>query len=606
MQVLRTPSPAGGLLAILLSAAVQAQARGDWPEAGSDGWTGRGPGGGIGLVGMALWWLCVLGWTATVDWLGRDSRKRGSRPAFWATVATLPFLGTALLAWWIPSLLAGLFLMLVAWVAPVVAYAVIGNKGRPESEQVLTVGHARRLLAELLAPLGIRIAVAESAEVLPTVLLEASGGRDDAENAARKKRAAETAGFERTRRLLLDAVVARATSVAVGSDPQGMAVRHEVDGVWEKPRICQPPKKRSEKESWVDAPQPTLDEARGVIDTLAALAGVDPAARTTKSAAFAVLVDGKPRACRLQMRRSETGRQAVVQIEKPGELFKQFSDLGMPADVAGRLKELLAVEKGMVIISSPGGGGLTTTFDVVLQTADRLVRDFVSIEDAANPPREIQNIKPVRFDARTGVAPVDAVATALRDYPGVLVTRDLTDKPLAVELARLADDSQLVIVSMKAADALDAVARLLALGVPRDVLARTLVGSLSQQLVRRLCPRCREEYPTPGEILARQKKSPEQLPHLYRPSPEGCRVCKGTSYLGQTALFELASGRHLRQAIGSQADQQMMRQAAAKDGMQRMREAGMTLVLEGVTSLEEMQRVFATAARPQPPGVKRP
>jgi type II secretory ATPase GspE/PulE/Tfp pilus assembly ATPase PilB-like protein len=379
-----------------------------------------------------------------------------------------------------------------------------------------------------------------------------------------------------------------------------------VDGVWEKPRICQPAKKRSEKERWGDAPQPTEDEARAVIDTLAALAGLDPAARTAKPGTFSVMVDGKPRACRLLMRRSETGRQAVVQIEKPGELFKQLSDLGMPADVAGRLTELLAVEKGMIIISSPSGGGLTTTFDVVLQTADRLLRDFISIEDAANPAREIQNVKPVRFDARTGVTPVDAVATALREYPRVLVTRDLTDKPLAAELARLADDNQLVIVSMKAADALDAVARLLALGVPRDVLARTLVGSLSQQLVRRLCPRCREQYPTPGEILARHKKTPEQLPHLNKPSPEGCRVCNGTSYLGRTALFELASGTHLRQAIAARADQQIMRQAAAKDGMQRMREAGMALVLEGVTSMEEMQRVFAAAARPQPPGVKRP
>jgi hypothetical protein len=132
MTLLRTPSPARGLLWILLSATLPARAWGeDWPETSPDGWTGRGAGGGIGLVGLALWWLCVLGWTATVDWLGRDSRKRAFRPAFWATVATLPFLGTALLAWWIPSLLAGLFLMLLAWMAPVIAYAIIGNKGRP-------------------------------------------------------------------------------------------------------------------------------------------------------------------------------------------------------------------------------------------------------------------------------------------------------------------------------------------------------------------------------------------------------------------------------------------------------------------------------------------
>ncbi|MFN7811153.1 MAG: type II/IV secretion system protein, partial [Planctomycetia bacterium] len=146
----------------------------------------------------------------------------------------------------------------------------------------------------------------------------------------------------------------------------------------------------------------------------------------------------------------------------------------------------------------------------------------------------------------------------------------------------------------------------LALGVPRDLLARTLVGSLSQQLVRRLCPRCRVDYPTPGELLARLKKTPEQVPHLRRPSPDGCRACKGTGYLGRTAIFELASGAHLRQAIAARADQQIMRQAAAKDGMQRMREAGMALVVEGVTSMEEMQRVFAAAPRPPVPGGSRP
>jgi len=608
MQRLRTSSPARGLAWGLLAAALPARALAAdaWPQVGPDGWAGRGAGGGIGLVGLACWWLCVLGWTATVDWLGRHSRRRGDRPAFWATVATLPFLATALLAWWIPSLLAGLSLMVIAWLAPVVAYAIIGNKGRPESEQLLTVGHARRLLADWLAPLGLKIAVAESGEILPVVQMEATGGRDAAENEARKKRAAETAGFERARKILLDAVVGRATSVLVGPDPQGMVVRQEVDGVWEKPRVCQPPKKRSEKETWVDAPQPTQDEARAVIETLAAIAGIDAAAPTAKPGLFSLLVDGKPRTCRLLLRRSETGRQAVVQIEKPAELFKQLPDLGMPADIASRLAELLAVEKGLIVVSSATGGGLTTTFDFVLQTADRLLRDFVSIEDAANPPREIQNVKPFRFDTRTGVTPVDAVATALREYPRVLVTRDLTDAPLALELARLADDNQLVIVSMKAGDALDAVARLLALGVPRDLLARTLVGSLSQQLVRRLCPRCRVDYPTPGELLARLKKTPEQVPHLRRPSPDGCRACKGTGYLGRTAIFELASGAHLRQAIAARADQQIMRQAAAKDGMQRMREAGMALVVEGVTSMEEMQRVFAAAPRPPVPGGSRP
>jgi type II secretory ATPase GspE/PulE/Tfp pilus assembly ATPase PilB-like protein len=285
-------------------------------------------------------------------------------------------------------------------------------------------------------------------------------------------------------------------------------------------------------------------------------------------------------------------------------VYKKPADVGMPAALANRLGELLALEKGLIVVSSPPASGLTTTFDVVVQTADRLVRDFVSIEDAVAPSREIQNVKPVRFDARTGVSPLDALAGALRDYPRAIVTRDLRDRALAVELARLAGDDQLVIVSMKASDAIDAVARLLACGVSPDQLARTLVGSVSQRLVRRLCPKCREDYPTPGEILARLKTTAENLPHLRKASQHGCRLCRGTGYLGRTAVFELASGSLFRQAIAAKADQKILRQAAVKDGMQPMRDAGMALVVEGVTSLEEMQRVFAVSATPRPEAVE--
>lgn len=180
------------------------------------------------------------------------------------------------------------------------------------------------------------------------------------------------------------------------------------------------------------------------------------------------------------------------------------------------------------------------------------------------------------------------------------MTRDLKDQTLACELARLAADDQLVIVSMKASDAVDAVSRLLASGIPADVLARTLVGSLAQRLVRKLCPKCREEYPTPAEVLARHKTTAEKLPHLRKPSTQGCRLCRGTGYLGRTAIFELASGSTFRQAIAAKADAKILRQAAAKDGMQPLRDAGMSLVVEGVTSMEEMQRVFATTSSAKP------
>jgi len=240
-----------------------------------------------------------------------------------------------------------------------------------------------------------------------------------------------------------------------------------------------------------------------------------------------------------------------------------------------------------------------------VQSADRLLRDFISLEDRASPPREIQNVKPVPFDARTGETPLGALEGVLRTYPNVIVTRDVRDKALVTRLVELADDDKFVIMSLKASDSTDALARILACGVTPQALAKTLIGSLSQRLVRKLCPKCREEYPPEPEplpqILAQLKLTPERRGLLRKPSPQGCRLCGGTGYLGRVAIFELATGPTVRKALAAGVDAATLRKAAVQDGMKPLREAGLALVLEGQTSLDELQRVFAAAAPPSAP-----
>lgn len=400
--------------------------------------------------------------------------------------------------------------------------------------------------------------------------------------------------------MLQAAVVARAARLDLEVDTEGTTVRHEVDGVWEKPRVRRPPRTRKEKEAWVEAPKSGREVGEAVLAALKALCGLAPAARGNQPAPFFMQVDGKPRICRLVVRGTNAGEQALVQFDAPPAVYKKFADLGMPADLATRLEKIVTLDAGIVVLSSPPASGLTTTFDVVVLSADRLLRDFISLEDAAAPPREIQNVKPVRFDSRTGVSPLDALAPALREYPRAIVTRDIRDKALLAELTRLASNEMLVIMSMKATDAIDAVIRLVAAGLPPDQLARTLLGSLSQRLIRKLCPKCREEFPPPAELMARLKATPEQLSGMRRASPEGCRVCGGTGYLGRTAIFELASGSAFRQTLAGNATDKALRQAAIKDGMKPFADAALNAVLEGVTSLEERQRVLAPAGGSAP------
>jgi type II secretory ATPase GspE/PulE/Tfp pilus assembly ATPase PilB-like protein len=478
-------------------------------------------------------------------------------------------------------------------------YAVLRNRKVKAAERVLTPGHARRIAAGLLAPLGIHLADAAEDDAEPElamVELLGLGGQDAADDAARLERARAKPGFEVATNLMREAVGARATTVAVECRADGFAtVRHEVDGVWDAARVRVPSRGRS-GEAWEPAEALSRDAGLAIGAALATLANVTPTADKPAAGLFGLRVDGKVRSCRLALRAAAGGPQAIVRIEPPAGLFRSLAGAGMPEAMAEGLAELLALEHGLLVLASPPGNGLSTTFDLVVGAADRMLRDFVSLEDAAAPPRAIQNVRPVRFDQRTGVSPLAALTAARREYPKAIVTRDLRDKPLLLELVKLAASEQLVVVSMKAADAVSAVSQIAACGTAPDLLGQAIVGVVAQRLVRKLCPKCREPVPPPPELLARLKLTAAQLPQIQRAAPQGCRICRGTGYLGRTAIFELASGTQFRRAVAANAQPQALREAAVKDGMRPLAAAGLALVAEGVTSVEEVQRALAPPA----------
>lgn len=567
-----------------------ARASDGWPEVAPplpEDW--RGPGGGLAILPAVLWWLVVVGWTKTVDWVHRDATKLGVAPAFWSTACGLPLPLVAVLAWWIPSPLAAILLMLAAWVAPVMLYAVARNPKVAEPERIFTVGHARRLVTTLGAAVGLKIPepVRES-DGLPQVEIVAAGGRDEADNAARLAAAQALPGFEEFRRQVAAAVAARAATMVVEVAEQ-TTVRQEVDGVWGPPRVRRPPRSRKEKELWVDLPPSSRAVGEAISAVIQALCGLS----TGTVGRFAVKVDGKPRNCRVSVAKTAASRQVAIQFEAPTAMFKTLHALGMPESMAARIGELLAAERGLILVSSPAGSGLSTTFDVVVESGDRLLRDFISVEDAAWPAREIENVRPVRFDARTGVTPVAALADAMREYPAVIVARDVRNAEFMAELIRRVGEGKLVILSLAASDSIEAVSRVLACGVEPQALGTALLGSVSQRLVRRLCPKCRLEMPPPESLLTRLQLTAERLPTIFAASAAGCRLCQGSGYVGRIGVFELASGGGLRRMLAAGGGPDQLRQVAGQEGMRSLRDAAMQLVAEGVTSLEEVQRAWS-------------
>jgi hypothetical protein len=586
----------------------------------ADGWPAAGPeplprdaGGGLAILPLVCWWLWIAAWATTSDWVSRDSRRFNVRPEFWTGCVILPFVIASLVAWWVPWAAAGQALMALAWLVPLVLYARERNPKTPPAERIFTRDHLGRVVRAGLRRLGVKVAqeaVIDSG--LPYVKLLASGGAKPEENQAWQEAAAALPGFEAATKLMQEACAARATTVVLEATGEGVKVGYEVDGLPGPARGVKTPAKGMGKsrqpETWGDAPPLEAAAGAAAVAALRAIAGATDAARLAggKEAAFTAEVDLKKRPCRLSLRTTKTSQQVVVAIDMPPFAPKKLEDLGMPAEMVASIRDLISREKGLFLVSSPPAAGGSTLFDMVLMTADRLLRDFVSIESAAAPAKEVQNVKPVRFDPAAGESPTDALKKAMLEYPSALVTRDISDKELAAGLLDLADDQRLIIIGVRAADAVDAIEKLLALGVPRDQVARCLLGSVSQRLIRKLCPKCGDPQPTSPELLQRLKRTAEEVPSIKRASPfGGCRTCAGRQYMTRTAIFELAAGPTVKQAIAKGVDGKILRQAAVRDGMRPLADAGLALVAAGDCSLEELQRVFAVKKEAGAAGVKR-
>ena len=375
--------------------------------------------------------------------------------------------------------------------------------------------------------------------------------------------------------LLAAAIHGRAGEIVIEANRDQASVHHDVDGVWR--------------------PVVTLgrQEAAAVAAVFKAVAGIEGRDRGGRqSGRCDIVVDGKPWPCTISMQAVPTGTRLLVAHDYGRPKFKTLADTGMPEPLVQRVRELVALESGVLVVATPKRNGLSTLFDGVLTAADRMLRDFVSLEDAAAPRTDVQNVRPVRWDAAAGVSPGAALDQALREYPRVLVACDLKDPELAQRLVAQAAEGLLVIVGVRGADAADGIATLASLGITPDQLGRLLLGSIAGRLVRKLCPKCREDYlPTPDEI-AKLKLDPGARPTLHRALQGGCGVCGQTGYLGRTGIFEIATGRTVNKAVAAGADAAVIRQAATKDGMNPLSREARRLVAEGITSLDEIQRVF--------------
>jgi type II secretory ATPase GspE/PulE/Tfp pilus assembly ATPase PilB-like protein len=306
-----------------------------------------------------------------------------------------------------------------------------------------------------------------------------------------------------------------------------------------------------------------------------------------------------------------TGERVLIKILPKKPKFENLEQAGMREKMREQFKTLMDGDHGLVVISAPPAGGMTTTWRASLQLADRFVRDFVSMESKANAEEEMINVGQVTFDP--GQGPADVLDKLLLKQPDVFVVPDMVNVgSLTRMIDQVNNNHKTVITRVPAKDAVEAILRLAALKPSLPDFAKALKCVLNSRLIRKLCEACKQPYQPPPQLLQKLGIPPGRVATFYKewtpPPPEQqvdakgrpieipiCEKCAGIGYLGRTSIFELlVLNDSICETIAKQPNPDLIRRAAKASGHRGLQEEGILLVAQGITSLNELQRVFST------------
>ncbi|MEA1949963.1 MAG: ATPase, T2SS/T4P/T4SS family [Planctomycetota bacterium] len=537
----------------------------------------RGSGQYMNWMEILAAWLVFLVWAGTTDWVSRDCQEMKLQYLRWNPIVFGVFLGFYVLMWLLPWFWLGFPMLMIAYVAPLITYIIYRNGQVEPSDRVLTRDHIRFWLSERLSSVD-REKKAEW-EKGPPVTLTATGGETERDDTAHLLAARQTPGFNDSRGLLAEALTRRAAAIMLEYSQQSVSVRYMIDGVWHN-----------------DEPQ-DRESCDPLLESLKVLAGLNPQERQARQkGTFQIEYDGVKYASSLASQGTQTGERVLLQFDPAKVHFKSLEDLGMRVKMQEQLLGTIDQKEGFVLISAMPASGLRSTTAMVLHKTDRFTREFIAIEDEANRYEAVENVPVTTYSSTEGQTPDSILTKVFRTVPDVVVVRDLVNAETVRMMCEATTDEKMFVSTIRAKDCAEAMLRVLAMKIQPKLFAKSITAVLNQRLIRKLCEECKEAYAPTPQVLQQLGIPQGRVQAFYRPPQEPeevCSECNGIGYKGRTAVFELmVVDDTVRKLLSSGAKLDLIRQAAAKSGMQNLQSEGVILVAKGITSLPELMRVM--------------
>ena len=311
----------------------------------------------------------------------------------------------------------------------------------------------------------------------------------------------------------------------------------------------------------------------------------------------------KPQDGRIKMRVSKTksidfrvntlptlwGEKIVMRILDSSSAQMGIDALGYEEDQKELYLAALKQPQGMILVTGPTGSGKTVSLYTglnILNTTD------INISTAEDPVEiNLEGINQVNVNPRQGMDFSQALRAFLRQDPDVIMVGEIRDLETAEIAIKAAQTGHMVMSTLHTNSAAETLTRLLNMGVPAFNLATSVNLIIAQRLARKLCSHCKKEHDVPKETLLHEGFPEELIGTFKLYSPVGCENCKG-GYKGRVGIYEVVKNTPaLQRIIMEEGNSIEIAEQARKEGFNDLRTSGLLKAMQGITSLEEVNRV---------------
>jgi type II secretory ATPase GspE/PulE/Tfp pilus assembly ATPase PilB-like protein len=370
--------------------------------------------------------------------------------------------------------------------------------------------------------------------------------------------------------ILAEGIAQRSSDIHIEAEEVEVAVRYRIDGVLRQVM--------------------TLPRSVGIplVSRIKIMSGLDIADRLRPQDGRArVAVNGVPVDLRISTLPATHGEKVVVRILDQRAMVLSLEKMGLRPEELERLRTLLDLREGFVLVTGPTGSGKTTTLYSVLRRVQERKVNIITVEDPVE--YRIPGIVQVQVHEKAGLTFASALRSILRQDPDVVLLGEIRDRETAGIAVQAALTGHLVLSTLHTIDAASSITRLADIGVDNYKIAAALKGVVAQRLVRRLCPACRR--PSESPISGRLRHwIPEGSAVM---EPVGCSECSNTGYRGRLSVVEILTVTHEIERLIAASEPTIRINAAAREaGMRSLWDSAVAHVLSGTTSLDEVIRVL--------------